>query len=137
MNAHVEEQAKEAGLAFELDKVIPVNTMDAHRMMHLSALHGLQGKLGDRIFQAYFTKGENISDLETLVGMGLDAGLDADEVRTMLAGNEYLDDVKEDIEMARQMGIKGVPYFVFNFDYALSGAQPVEVFESVLQQCLK
>jgi predicted DsbA family dithiol-disulfide isomerase len=128
MNDHVTEMAAEAGLEYDFDKAIPANTLDAHRLTHLAAKHNLQDKAEETLFAAYFTHGKNIADHCTLLELGKDIGLDENEVQTMLAGETFTDEVKYDLHEARSLGISGVPFFLFNRKYAVSGAQPSDVF---------
>ena len=133
-NAEVATRAKEVGLEYNFDKAIPTNTFDAHRLIHLAAAHGLQGKAEERMFAAYFTEGKDIGDNAALAQLADEIGLDPGEVRTMLASTDYADSVKGDIEEAESLGINGVPFFVFNRKYAVSGAQPSHLFLETLQQ---
>jgi predicted DsbA family dithiol-disulfide isomerase len=88
----------------------------------------------ERLFKAYFTEGRNTADHETLVQLAVDVGLTSDDVRHMLAGNDFADDVNKDAYEAHQVGARGVPFFVFNNKYAVSGAQPTEVFLQALNK---
>lgn len=133
-NDEVAAKAKEVGLEYNFDKAIPVNTFDAHRLIHLAVAHGLQGKAEERVFAAYFTEGKDIGDFTTLVSLGVEIGLDPEEVQTMLASTDYADSVKSDIEEAESLGINGVPFFVFDRKYAVSGAQPSHLFLETLHQ---
>jgi predicted DsbA family dithiol-disulfide isomerase len=109
------------------------NSFDAHRLSHLAAKHNLQDAAEERLFAAYFTEGENTADHETLVRLGTDIGLDADEVRHMLAGDEYSDDVHRDMLEAQRIGARGVPFFVLSSKYAVSGAQESATFSQALE----
>lgn len=130
----VTEQAKAVGLDYHFDIVIPANSFNAHRLSHLAAAHGLQNEMEERLFAAYFTEGKNIDDDDTLVALGKEIGLPEVEIREMLKNDLYADEVKQDITRARQVGVQGVPFFVINHKYAVSGAQPTEVFLNALQQ---
>jgi predicted DsbA family dithiol-disulfide isomerase len=134
MNAYMSSIAKEVGLEYNFDKAIINNTMDAHRLLHLAEKHGVQSEVKELLFAAYYTNGKNIGDTETLVQVGESAGLNAEEIRAMLKSDSYVDEVKQDQYEAQQLGIKGVPYFVFNNKYGVSGAQPGEVFTEVLEK---
>ncbi|OON67713.1 DsbA family protein [Hymenobacter sp. CRA2] len=134
MNDHMAGVAQEVGLHYDFDKVQPVNTFNAHRFAHLAAAQGRQDAAEERLFAAYFTEGLNIDDADTLTRLGTDIGLDADAVRTMLASDQYAQEVRVDEYHARQIGVRGVPYFVFNDKYAVSGAQPAELFQEVLEK---
>jgi predicted DsbA family dithiol-disulfide isomerase len=96
--------------------------------------HGLQGEMKERLMHAYFTEGQPVSDTETLVKLGVEVGLDIDEARAVLASAEYADEVKADEQEARTLGISGVPFFVIDQKYGISGAQPTELFQQTLAQ---
>ena len=132
MNAYMSDIAKEVGLEYNFDSAIINNTMDAHRLLHLAAKHEVQNEVKELLFAAYYTQGKNIGDAEALVQVGESAGLNAEEIRAMLKNDTYVDDVKQDQYEAQQLGINGVPFFVFNSKYGVSGAQPSEVFTEVL-----
>lgn len=133
MNARVTSLAAGEGLEYRLDLARPGNTFDAHRLLHLAASKGLQGALKERLMRAYFTEGEAISDHETLARLAAGAGLDADEARATLAGDAYAEEVRADEARAAALGISGVPFFVIDARYGVSGAQPDEVFRTALQ----
>ncbi|MFI5195624.1 MAG: DsbA family oxidoreductase [Chitinophagales bacterium] len=126
--------AKEAGLTYHFDKAVIANSFDAHRLIQLAKTHGLGDAAEERLFNAYFTDGKNISSHNTLLQIGMELGLRAIEVGEMLSSDAYADKVHEDIAMAQTLGISGVPFFVLNGKYGISGAQPTEVFTDALQQ---
>lgn len=127
-------QAAADGWEFRLDRARSGNTVDAHRLLHLAAERGVQEPVKERLLSAYLTEGEAIGDPETLVRVVADAGLDADEARAVLASDRYLDAVHADEAQARAYGITGVPFFVLDGKYGVSGAQPAEVLLEALQQ---
>ncbi|HEY9165494.1 MAG TPA: DsbA family oxidoreductase [Candidatus Kryptonia bacterium] len=127
-------RAKEVGLEYKFDNIIPANTFDAHRLIHLAAKHGLQGKAEERLFAAYFTEGKDINEFETLVLLGTEIGLDPAATRKALESGEFEDEVRQDLDEAESLGITGVPFFVFNRKYAISGAQPTHLFMETLDQ---
>jgi predicted DsbA family dithiol-disulfide isomerase len=134
MNAYMSGVAKEVGLEYNFDKAIINNTMDAHRLLHLAAKHGVQNEVKELLFAAYYTQSKNIGNTEALVQVGESAGLNAEEIRAMLKNDTYVDEVKQDQYEAQRLGINGVPFFVFNSKYGVSGAQPSEVFAEVLEK---
>lgn len=135
MNAHVSRQAAAVGLDYQLEKAIVANTFQAHRLLHHALGQNLQQQAKERLLKAYFTEGKNIDDKETLIHLSDEIGLkEADKV---LAGDQYSDEVKKDMLEARQLGIKGVPFFVFDRKYAVSGAQEVGVFQDTLSRAFK
>jgi predicted DsbA family dithiol-disulfide isomerase len=134
LNAHVTEMAAEAGLTYNFDKAVVANSFNAHRYSHLAKKHGLGVEAEEQLFKAYFTDGKNIDDLDTVAGLGRELGLDAGEVKQTLESDAYADDVRHDIAQAKYYGIQGVPFFVLDNKYAVSGAQAVPVFEQTLQK---
>ena len=134
MNDHMAGVAREVGLDFNFDQVVPVNTFNAHRFTHLAAAHGKQDAAEERLFAAYFTEGRNVEDIDSLPQLRTEIGLSAEEVRQKLASDAYAQDVRVDEYHARQIGVRGVPFFVFQDKYAVSGAQPAELFQEVLEK---
>lgn len=134
MNDSVTAIAKEVGLEYNFDKAIINNTLDAHRLLHLAKSKGVQNELKERLFRAYYTEGANIGDADTLLQLGTEMGLAADDIRNMLQTDQYKDEVGQDQYIAQQIGVSGVPFFVFNDKYAVSGAQATEVFAQVLDR---
>ena len=134
LNAHVTQMAAEAGLTYNFDKAVVANSFNAHRYSHLAKKHGLGIEAEEQLFKAYFTDSKNIDDNETLIALGKQIGLDAAEIKQVLESDAFADDVKHDIDTAQYLGIQGVPFFVLNNKYAVSGAQAVPVFEQTLQK---
>jgi predicted DsbA family dithiol-disulfide isomerase len=122
------------GLSMRFDRAQPGNTFDAHRLLHLAHARGLQDAAKERFFRAYMTDGEAIGDAETLTRLAVDAGLDREEVVAVLAGDAWADAVRADEAEARENNIRGVPFFVFDGRYAVSGAHPAESLAKVLAQ---
>jgi predicted DsbA family dithiol-disulfide isomerase len=120
------------GLDFRFDLARGGNTFDAHRLIHLGAERGVQDAVKERLFRAYLTEGERIGDPETLVRLGAEVGLDADEAREVLASDRFADEVRADERQAQAFGINGVPFFVIDRAYGVSGAQPAETLLEVL-----
>jgi predicted DsbA family dithiol-disulfide isomerase len=126
--------AAQEGLDVHLDETQSGNTFDAHRLLHLAAERGVQDAVKERLFRAYFTEREPVGDRETLVRLVAEAGLDADEARAVLEGNTYAADVRADEQLAAGFGISGVPFFVLDRRYGVSGAQSADVLLQALQQ---
>jgi len=134
MQARLTALAAEEGLTYHLDTAIPGNSFDAHRLVHLAATYGLQDAMKERLMKAYFTDSLAVSDEDVLVQLGVEVGLDAAEVHDMLSSSAFAKDVNSDIRLAMEIGIHGVPFFVFNDKYAVSGAQQTEVFTTALER---
>ena len=134
MNQRVIKMASDAGLIFNMDKAIPSNSFDAHRLMQLAAKHGLAEKVEEKVFSAYFIECKHIGDKETLKNISKEIGLNAEETDKVLAGEDYSYEVRTDEDEAQHIGVSGVPFFIFNRKYAISGAQPVHLFSEVLQK---
>jgi predicted DsbA family dithiol-disulfide isomerase len=126
--------AAEDGLEYDLANARRGNTFDAHRLIHLGLQHGIQDAVKERLMRAYFTEREPVGDTETLQRIAVDAGLPADEVAEVLAGDRFAQEVRVDEDTATRLGIRGVPYFVLGRRYGLSGAQPADVVLQALQQ---
>lgn len=134
MNAHVTGMAAEAGLTYNFDKAIVANSFNAHRFTHLAKKHGLGDAAEEQLFKAYFTDGKNTDDIAILIELGTAIGLDAAEIKLTLESDAFADEVRSDIHEARQLGINGVPFFVLNRKYGISGAQAVPVFEQTIEK---
>ncbi|TQJ17094.1 DsbA family oxidoreductase [Kribbella jejuensis] len=141
-NAHVTEVAAEVGLEYHLDQAKAANTVDAHRVLHLArelAEAGevpadTQGRFKERLLKAYFTDGLPVGDHATLTELATEVGLPTERVREVLAGSAYTDEVATDQAQALAYGANGVPFFVIDEKYGVSGAQPVEVFQEALRR---
>jgi predicted DsbA family dithiol-disulfide isomerase len=130
------QMGKEAGVDFQFDTLILTNTFDAHRVTMFAKNHGLMHEMTNRILRAYFTESKHIGDHETLTELAAEVGLNRDEVEKMLASDEMADAVRADEETGQQYGITGVPFFLINKKYALTGAQPTEVFVNALKKII-
>jgi len=131
---NVVQMAKEVGLEYNFDKAIIANSFDAHRVSHLAKEKNLGPEFEELLFKSYFTNGKNIADLETLVSLGVEVGLEENKIREVLNGSSFGNAVRQDIAEAQQIGVSGVPFFVFDRKRAISGAQPEEQFLSTLQE---
>jgi protein disulfide-isomerase len=128
------ENAKTAGLDFHFEKSVMANSHNAHRLLHLAKKHNLANELEELLFKAYFTEGKDLNKLETLNELGIAVGLEADAVAQVLHSNAYSQEVKQDIQEAGAIGVQGVPFFVFDTKYAVSGAQPATTFLQTLEK---
>jgi predicted DsbA family dithiol-disulfide isomerase len=134
LNAEMTERAAGEGLEFHFERARGGNTFDAHRLIHLAATYGHQAAAQERLMRAYFTDGEAIADPETLIRVITELGVEEAEARDVLATERFSDDVREDELLASQLGIQGVPFFVFDRKLGVSGAQPPEVLVQALQR---
>lgn len=134
IHKQMEQRAKESGLQYNFDKTVPANSLKAHRLLHLAKKHDVQNQVKELLFIGYFTDGKNIDDEDFLIETGSQAGLNEEEIRNALQSDSIEKEIHEDIENARKLGIQGVPFFILNQKYALSGAQPVEVFVEALEK---
>ncbi|MNR26525.1 DSBA-like thioredoxin domain protein [compost metagenome] len=134
MNQDVTEQAKSVGLQYRLDTTILTNTLDAHRLTHFAAKHGKASEMNELLFQAYFTDSKHIGDHAVLSALAGQVGLDEQAVANMLSRDDYAGEVRADEQEASELEIRAVPFFLIDRKYAITGAQPVEVFLEALQQ---
>ncbi|MBC8085302.1 MAG: DsbA family oxidoreductase [Hymenobacter sp.] len=132
MSADMTKTAAAEGLVFDFDRVVPANSLRAHRLVHLAAEHGRQDAAKERLFRAYLEEGLDINDVPTLTRLGAELNLPTPEVDQLLTSDAFEQEVRHDEYQARQLGVRGVPYFVFDNKYAVSGAQPTELFREVL-----
>ena len=130
----VTQAAAGEGLDFHLDVSLRSNTFDAHRLIHLAAARGLQGAVKERLMRAYFSEGAPVGDRDTLVRLAAEAGLDAADVEKVLDTDEHAEAVRADEAEARALGITGVPFFVVDRSYGVSGAQPADQLLAVLER---
>jgi predicted DsbA family dithiol-disulfide isomerase len=130
----MEGRAAQDGLEFHLDGLASGNTRDAHRLLHLAKARGHQAELTERLHRAYFTEGRSIFEADSLAELAAEAGLDRAEVATVLATDKYADEVDADEAMARSLGANGVPFFVIDRRYGISGAQPAPALAQALEQ---
>jgi predicted DsbA family dithiol-disulfide isomerase len=128
------QNAKTAGLDFHFEKAVLANSHNAHRLLHLAKKHNLANELKELLFKAYLTDGKDLNSLTALSELGIAVGLDADAVAQVLHSNDYSEDVKQDIQEANTKGVQGVPFFVFDNKYAISGAQPTTAFLQTLEK---
>ena len=134
MDRNLTQMASKAGLDFHMEKVIPANSLNAHRLIHLAKEHGKQNEMKERLLSAKFVEGLDIDDLLILKKLGTELDLSEEEVIEVLESNKFEKEVREDERRAHELGISGVPFFVINQQYGLSGAQPVETFLEVFKE---
>jgi predicted DsbA family dithiol-disulfide isomerase len=134
MVRHVEETAAGEGLRYSLADGVGGNTLLAHELTHLAAGHGLQGAMEERLFSAYFQEGRSVFDVDSLVPLAVEVGLDEAEVRAALADSRFRPAVLEDARTAQALGATGVPFFVVDRRYGAAGAQPADLLLQLLER---
>lgn len=134
MLAQVTGIAASVGLAYDYDHVHQTNTVKAHELIHYAKARGRQLEMKERLLKAYFINGEHVGRIEDLADIAAELGFDRDDVVRSLESNEYLAAVKADVAQAETYGIQGVPFFVIDGRYGVSGAQEAETFAKVLAQ---
>jgi predicted DsbA family dithiol-disulfide isomerase len=136
-NERVTAMAKEVGLNYNFDKAIVANSFDAHRLIQFAKRKERGDQMEEALFKAYFIDGKNTADHATLISLAVEAGLDETETKSILDSGIFADEVEADIELAGQIGVRGVPFFVFDRKYAVSGAQAPEVFLETMKKALE
>ncbi|WP_416731816.1 DsbA family oxidoreductase [Fictibacillus sp. JL2B1089] len=133
---NVIQMAKESGLEYHMDTMILTNTFDAHRLTMLAKKEGKMQEMTERILYAFFTESKHIGDHETLADLAEDVGLNREAVIQMLSSDEMADEVRADEETAKAYGVTGVPFYLIDKKYALTGAQPTDVFVQALNKII-
>ncbi len=133
MLSHVTGVAEGAGLEYRFDLLQHTNTVKAHELLHFAKAKGLQHEMEERLMSAYFTEGKHVGRIDDLVELATEVGLNADDTREALVSARHLSDVRQDQAQAQAYGIQGVPFFVIDGQYGISGAQPPAAFENVLR----
>jgi len=126
--------AREAGIDFNLEDSVPANSFMAHRLIQLAKSKDLGNEIEEALFKAHFEEAKNIDDLKVLVNVATSIGMDAEEVENILKSDAFAYEVKQDEMEARNIGVSGVPFFVFEDKYAVSGAQSSEAFLQNLEK---
>ncbi|MGI6877470.1 DsbA family oxidoreductase [Microbacterium sp. gxy059] len=134
MFAHVAEQASGEGLAYDFDALVVANSLRGHQLLHLAKEHGSADAVKEALLSAHFERGAEIGSADELVRIGVEAGLDEQEIRDELDSGSRIPAVRADVAQAASLGISAVPTFVIDMAYAVSGAQPTEVFAGALSQ---
>ena len=133
MLSNVTGVAANAELEYRFDLLQHTNTVKAHELLHFAKAEGRQHEMEERLMSAYFTEGKHVGRIDDLVDLAVEVGLDADRARAALESEEFLPAVRQDQAQARAYGIQGVPFFVVDGQYGISGAQPPAAFENVLR----
>jgi len=134
MFKQITETGKSVNIDFNFENVIPANTLKAHKLLQLSSTAGKQSEVKSSLFKAYFQEGKNIDDEEVLISIGREQGILESEIQNAFKSEEIHQKINSDLREAAEYGISGVPFFIFNQKYAVSGAQSEEVFRQVLDK---
>lgn len=135
MNAYVSDMAAGVGLDYQFDRIVVANSLKAHRLLQFAKRKNTGDALKESLLKAYFIEGKNIDDNQVLVDLALANGLEKQEVVEVIADEDsFRKQVFDDVREASALGVRGVPFFVFNRAYGISGAQPLEHFTAVLQK---
>lgn len=134
MTEGVAQHARSVGLEYNFDDMVEANTLAAHRLVKWAETHGKDGELTEQLMHQYFIEAKNVGDHQVLVEVAESIGLPQEEAKKVVESDEFMGQVQLDIAKAGQIGVQGVPFFVVNRKYAISGAQPVEAFVEALEQ---
>lgn len=134
MTTSVNQQAQTVGLKFDFDNAKAANTFDAHRLAKWAEAQGKPAEASERLLKAYFIEAQEIGRHEVLLNIIEEIGLDRTQAAEVLSSNAFEKEVKQDIEEGMSLGVQGVPFFVINRKYAISGAQPTEAFTEALRK---
>ncbi|GEK33157.1 DsbA family oxidoreductase [Kurthia sibirica] len=128
----IKQRAASVGLNYDFDKMASANTFKAHRLAKYAATIGKEQQVTERLLKGYFEEGQKIGQDAVLIALAAEVGISEDEVKNVLADDTFATDVLADIAQARELGVQGVPFFVIDNKYAISGAQPAQVFEETV-----
>jgi predicted DsbA family dithiol-disulfide isomerase len=134
MMQQVQSIGKSLEIDFDFEKSLIVNTLNGHRLIHFAQEHGLGNILKERLLKAHFSEGVDVNDTNSLVNLAAEVGMDKKEVKEMLHSDRFTYEVSQDIQEGVNLGLRGVPFFVFNQKFGIAGAQPLEMFEQTLRQ---
>jgi len=134
MMQQVQSIGKSLEIDFDFEKSLIVNTLNGHRLIHFAQEHGLGNILKERLLKAHFSEGVDVNDTNILVNLAAEVGIDKKEVQEMLLSDRFTYEVTQDIQEGVNLGLRGVPFFVFNQKFGIAGAQPLEMFEQTLRQ---
>lgn len=134
MMQQVQSIGKSLEIDFYFEKSLIVNTLNGHRLIHFAQEHGLGNILKERLLKAHFSEGVDVNDTNILVNLATEVGMDKKEVQEMLHSDRFTYEVTQDIQEGVNLGLRGVPFFVFNQKFGIAGAQPLEMFEQTLRQ---
>jgi predicted DsbA family dithiol-disulfide isomerase len=136
MMAQITESGSAIGLDYHFDKVVLANTTKAHQLLHEARVQGFQHEMEERLFEAYFVEGKNMDDVNILVELASEVGLNITALDVKILSGQYAIEIEADINLAQQFGVRGVPFFIFDRKYAVSGAQEPNTFLKTMEQVL-
>lgn len=134
MQMRIKDMGKQVGIGFNIENAIVANTFPAHKLIHFAAKSNKANEAEELLFHTYFIDGKNVANHEVLVNIAEELGLDTDQAQYVLNSDSFDYEVKQDILEARNIGVTGVPFFLLNNKYTLSGAQPIDLFVDALTQ---
>lgn len=134
MTDNVTQMAKDVGLDYDFSKMVMVNSLKAHQLIQYAKTQNLGDEMEERLFHAFFTEGKNIADLPTLTALGKDISLDEAALQEAFTNKKYQDLMTQDIQEGQNIGVRGVPFFVFDRKYGVSGAQAPQAFLETLSK---
>lgn len=137
INTRLNASGAQAGIAFHFEQVVVANTYRAHALLQAARMQNKQQELGARLFQAYFSAGKNVDDVQVLMTLATETGMDTTGLREAIEGNTFGESIHADLAEAIRLGISGVPHFIINGKQSISGAQPVSVFEETLKKAMQ
>lgn len=134
MTENVIRMGKSSGIDFNFEKALITNTLSAHKLLHLAKKYHKSTEMEEKLFRAHFIEGKNVGDKNVLIALAVSLAIDAEEADNSLQSDNFNYEIQQDILEARNNGISGVPFFILNGKYGISGAQPVEVFKNAMIQ---
>lgn len=137
LNLQVASEAKKVGLNYDFDHLIPTNSLDALQLTYFAREFGKTSEMTERLMKAYLVEGQDIGDYQTLLKLSKEVGLDSQQAGLALQENKYKSQIQEEREEAINKGLQGVPLFIINDKYTISGAQPIEIFTNALNEAWK
>lgn len=138
IEAEIAAAGREVGLNFRFDRILRApNTLDAHRLVRIAKIGGVQGKMVERLFRAYLVEGEDIGSRRRLIELGVETGLDRETLEDVFAGTDDVQSVEDEIATTRRLGVTTVPFFIFGEDVVVPGAQGKDMLAAALAKALK
>ena len=134
MTANVATRAKEVGLDYNFDDMKSANTVKAHRLAKWAETEGKGKEFTERVLKAYFLEGQAIGQTDVLLALVKEVGLSVEQAQQVIEADDFIVEVQQDISTAQNLGVRGVPFFVIDNKYGISGAQPQEVFEQTIEK---